>query len=704
MVRSAWQSLNGPWDYASSGADDTRLPAAFVGKILVPYPFESALSGVRLPSPTNQRLWYHRTFRVPPDWLDRQQRVLLHFGAVNWECSVALNGHELGSHTGGYDAFEFDATESLKPGENDLTVDVRNPLTSDTPDAQILGKQRAHPVSVLYTASTGIWQSVWLEPVPAVHINFVKTISDIDAGVLHIFVNTDGIDTSVEIKLSDGANVIGTVSGKSNADTPLAIPNPHLWSPEDPHLYSLTVRLSAAGTDAVETYTAMRKISLGKDRLGRTCVLLNNKPVFQVGTLDQGYWPDGLYTAPTDEALKYDIVVAKQLGFNLLRKHAKVEPDRWYYWTDKLGMLVWQDMPQAFGDRFTDQTKRQWLTELTRMIATRANHPSIVMWTLFNEGWGQHDTAAITAMATQLDPTRLINSASGGYNQIVDGKMSRFRLPTPPGLGDINDTHTYPEPSTEKQDPTRALVCGEFGGVSLRLRGHLWTQGNFGYGKRVSNGWQLTQRYQDLLKDAYRLRDDGACAVVYTQIADVEEETNGLLTYDRALIKPIAEIVTAANHGNFPTLPAKPIDPAIVPTSEAAPQTWSYTTTQPDDRWSRVHFDAAGWKTGAAPFGKGYTANTDWHTDDIWMQRRVTLPATIPAKLKLLVQHDEDVQVFINGVLAADATGYTGDYAELPVSDAARAAIKPGDNVIAVHCDQTVGGQVVDVGLAEAAE
>jgi beta-galactosidase/beta-glucuronidase len=566
MTRPQWQSLNGPWDYALTGSTATAPPTAYGGKILVPYPYEAALSGIGQPSIPDQRLWYKRTFTVPADWRTNGRRVLLHFGAVNWDCTAFVNGQALGEHKGGYDGFEYDITPSLKPGANELLVSAWNPVSSDNPNAQVIGKQRLHPGGVLYTAATGIWQSVWLEPVFASHIVGLKLTPDIDSKALRLTVQTEGTSsgTQVNIIITDGKTVVAKTGGTADQEIRIPIPRPHLWSPDDPHLYALRVSIPGQFSDTVGSYFAMRKISLGKDTQGRTCVFLNNKYIFQVGALDQGYWPDGIYTAPTDDALHYDIDMAKQLGFNLLRKHAKVEPDRWYYWTDKLGMLVWQDIPQAFGDNFTDTTKQQWLTELRREIATHSNHPSIIVWTLFNEGWGQHDTEAITALARQLDPTRLINSASGGYNQLVDGKPSGYRLPTPSNLGDINDTHTYPDPTTEKQDPTRALVCGEFGGVGLRIPGHLWSSGVFGYGAPQKGGWELTRRYQKLWQEAYGLRDTlGASGVVYTQLTDVEEETNGLLTYDRAIVKPIAAIVKAANQGRFLSLP-----PPATPTGQ----------------------------------------------------------------------------------------------------------------------------------------
>ena len=692
LVRPDWQSLNGSWDYALTDAADATAPTAYDGRLLVPFPYESALSGVARPSIPDRRLWCRRTFAVPAGWAGR--RVLLHFGAVNWEAVVTLNGHALGTHRGGYDGLDFDATDALRPGDNELVVAIRNPLTADAPDAQVLGKQRVRPVSVLYTAATGIWQTVWIEPVPAQHIAAVTVTSDLTT--LHVTVDAGG--AAVTVAVADGNRTVATATGTGTLS--LLIPDPHLWTPADPHLYGLRV---TAGTDAVDSYAALRTVGLARDARGVTRIQLNGRFTFEVGALDQGYWPDGIYTAPTDAALKFDIEQARRLGFTLLRKHAKVEPERWYYWADTLGVLVWQDMPQAFGDGFTDAAKQQWLAELRAMIAGRRNHPSIVMWTLFNEGWGQHDTESITALARRLDPTRLINAASGGYNQPVAGRMSRFRLPTPAGVGDVNDTHTYPDPSTERQDDARALVCGEFGGVSMRVPGHDWSPGNFGYGTVVHDAWHLTDRYRQLLRQGYALGDAGASAVVYTQIVDVENETNGLLTYDRSVLKPLPDLIAAANRGQFPPMPPRPASDALVPTSADVPQTWSLTTDRPAADWAQPDFAAAGWHDAPAPFGHGYPVGTDWHAADIWLRRTVTLPATLPAHIAVTVLHDEDVEVYVNGVEAARAAGYNGDYVTLPMSAAARAALRPGrPNAIAVHCHNTTGGQVIDVGLIAA--
>jgi hypothetical protein len=694
MTRTAWQSLNGLWDYGLTDSSADAAPAAYDGQILVPYPYESALSGVGKPSPATQRLWYRRKFTVPAAW--RGQRVLLHFGAVNWDSTVSVNGHALGSHKGGYDPFDYNITNALVPGANTLIVSAFNPLRSDVPDAQVLGKQRVHPGGIFYTGATGIWQSVWLEPVPAAHIVGLKLTPDVDAKTLHVIVSADGGSASVKITALDGAKTVATATGTAGSEMTLPVANPKLWSPSDPHLYSLKVSLVRNGKDAdsVGSYFAMRKISLGKDAQGRTTILLNNRPLFEVGVLDQGYWPDGIYTAPTDAALRSDIDAAKGFGFNLLRKHAKVEPERWYYWTDKLGMLVWQDMPQAFGT-LNDDAKAQWLTEWKREIATHYNHPSIIVWTTFNEGWGQHDTEAIVALTKHLDPSRLVNNASGW---------------TDAGVGDIRDTHAYPGPWSELPEPTRAAVNGEFGGVTMRVPDHMWTRSVFGYGKTLGESWQVTQKYQDLLKNGYGLRATrGTCALVYTQLTDVEQESNGLLTYDRAVVKVLPGIVQAANEGRFlplppePPAPPLPVNHDLVPTSEDVGRIWSYITQKPADDWAQPSFDASQWKTGPAPFGQGVgSPNTPW-TDtpgDIWLRRTVILPAVLPAKLVVRVIHDEDVEVYVNGVLAASAPGYVGDYVELPLSDAAYAALKPGaSNVIAVHCHQTVGGQVIDVGI-----
>jgi beta-galactosidase/beta-glucuronidase len=536
MSRSRWLNLNGLWQYTTT-APDAAPPANYPAhRILVPFAYESSLSGMGGASIPDQRLWYRRSFTVPAAW--QGQHVLLHLDAVNWDSSVFVNGHAVGTHRGGYTGFSFDITDQLQPGENELEVSAWNPLRANQPDAQVLGKQRMHPGGIFYTAATGIWQTVWLEPVAAVHITALRMTPDIDHQILRLTVSASA-DAQYRATAFDGGHAIAIGTGTAGRELDLAIPHPHLWSPDDPHLYTLKVTLVGAGAspDAVASYFAMRKISLGRDAQGQMRMLLNNHFVFEMGTLDQGYWPAGVYTAPTDAALRYDIAITKQLGFNLIRKHAKVEPPRWYYWADKLGILVWQDMPQMFlakGQTLTPAASAEFEKEWRAEIAEFYNHPSIIVWTTFNEGWGQHDTAALVALTKQLDPSRLVNDASGWTDM---------------GVGDLQDTHAYPGPGDKPPATDRATVDGEFGGVTMAVPGHMWTTQKLkGYGAVLHDSRLVTSRYQDLLKKIAALRtSDNLSAAVYTQITDVEQEINGLLTYDRAVIKPNLAAIRAAN-------------------------------------------------------------------------------------------------------------------------------------------------------------
>ncbi|BCM91191.1 beta-galactosidase [Abditibacteriota bacterium] len=691
MVRSKWQSLNGLWSFGLNHFGSMFAPGDMNGQILVPFPYESSLSGIGQPSPVTQKLWYKRTFTIPKAW--KSQSVLLHFGAVNYESTVTLNGRALGSHKGGFDSFDFDITSQLRDGENELVVSVLNPIKTDVADAQVVGKQRTKPGGIFYTGATGIWQSVWLEPVPVAHIDSLKITPDVDTSQLRLTVNSSG-NAPISVSALDGGKTIASVKGTANTELIIPIKNAKLWSPDSPTLYDLKVTLGTGkNADSVNSYFAMRKISLGKDDQGRTRIFLNNKFVFQVGALDQGYWPDGIWTAPTDDALKYDIQIAKTLGWNMLRKHAKVEPARWYYWTDKLGMLVWQDMPQMYGGpqgALSDAAKNQFDTEWRTILSQKHNSPSIVVWTTFNEGWGQHDTPRVVAYTKALDPSRLVNNASGWTDQNV---------------GDIHDTHAYPGPWSNEPEATRAAVNGEFGGITMSVPDHRWQNnaGVMGYGATLKSGWLATKRYQNLLETAYKLKETrGTSAIVYTQITDVEQEINGLLTYDRAVMKPDVKIIAAANRGEFLPLPPNP-NPELVPTSDDEASNWKYTTDKPADDWFGAAFNDTDWKTGAAPFGHDAGGiRTQWTTSDIWIRRTFDLPTQIPAKLNLLVKHDEDAEIYVNGVLAGTATGYTGDYVPISMSDAARATLKPGQNTLAVHVHQTTGGQGIDVGIAAA--
>lgn len=541
LVRDDWANLNGLWDYAIRPRDEGQ-PESFDGQILVPFCVESALSGVMKGVEPDQVLWYRRTFNVPEGWSGRN--VLLHFGAVDWEATVHVNGQNAGAHRGGYDPFSFDITELLKEGENEVVVRVWDP--TDQGD-QPRGKQVLEPEGIWYTPVTGIWQTVWLEPVAKDHIRSLRITPSASASQLTVQVEGSEEGT-VRVEARDGDAVVGSAEGRTGRPLAVTIAEPKLWSPDSPHLYDLTISLVRDGqvVDEVGSYAGLRSIEVKPDASGRNILFLNDEPLFQYGPLDQGWWPDGLYTAPTDEALRYDIEVTKQLGFNMARKHVKVEPARWYYHCDKLGLLVWQDMPSG-GDhpewiREVDvegpelrpgaEQAQGFTTELRELIEDFGNHPSIVSWVPFNERWGQFDTAGIVALMRTLDPTRPINAASGG----------NFL-----GVGDVLDVHSYPDPSMPRLDPYMAVVCGEFGGLGLPLEGHTWLdKGNWGY-RSYDTPEALTAAYLEKVEMLHPLIEQGLAAGVYTQTTDVEIEVNGLMTYDRRVIKMDSKAITEAN-------------------------------------------------------------------------------------------------------------------------------------------------------------
>lgn len=535
MVRDNWKNLNGLWDYSIQPLLQSQ-PQAWEGKILVPYPVESMLSGVSKKVGPAKKLWYKRKFTVPSTW--KNQRLLLHFEGVDWEASVWVNGKELGRHQGGYDAFTYDVTDALKQsGEQEIIVSVWDPSNDGYQPA---GKQYNNPRSIWYTSTTGIWQTVWLEPVPPISINDFKMIPDIGKQTLQVIVPhaaTPGY--SIEAVIYDKGVKITSEKGRFNDTLHLRINNSKLWSPASPFLYDLTINLyrNDKKTDAVTSYFGMRDIRLGKDNEGITRLLLNNEPLFQYGLLDQGFWPDGLYTAPTDEALKYDIQVQKDLGFNMIRKHVKVEPKRWYYWCDKIGMLVWQDMPS--GDKHikkdeadivrSAQSSYQFKTELKEMIDEHFNSPAIVAWVPFNEGWGQSETEDIVAMVKKLDNTRVVSATSGW----ADRK-----------LGDMSDIHVYPGPEMPPLETGRAAVLGEFGGQALVVKDHLWQSDLSrapGHIRTSTTAEDLQRVYEELMVKLMALKKKGLSAAIYTQTTDVETEVNGIMTYDRKLIKMNAE-------------------------------------------------------------------------------------------------------------------------------------------------------------------
>lgn len=535
MVREKWLNLNGLWEYAVV-AKDVKRPERWRGGLLVPFPIESALSGVKESVAPDQRLWYRRELAIPADW--RGQRVILHFGAVDWECSVRVNGKDVGEHRGGYDPFSFDVTDALSPeGRQSLEVAVWDPTDSAS---QPRGKQQLKPEGIWYTPVTGIWQTVWLEPVPAVSVSRLKLTPDIDRQTLSVDValggQTDGCETVATARSKD--QTIATARRAAGKTLTLNIDNPQLWSPDSPFLYDLTVEVHKAGQpiDRVASYFGMRKSSLGQVN-GVARMMLNNRPLFQLGPLDQGWWPDGLYTPPSEAAMANDVEVLKKLGFNMLRKHVKVEPARYYYLCDRLGMLVWQDMPSAMSTSKSEKIRRegpedvtlspeaetQFRAELRAMIDALISAPSIVVWVPFNEGWGQHDTNTVLRWVQSYDPTRLVGGPSGWEDR---------------GYGDLKDMHRYPGPAMFPALGHRATVLGEFGGLGLPMPGHLWwtDKKNWGY-QTFESQEALQKRYGELIEQLVPLVGQGLSAAIYTQTTDVEGEVNGLLTYDREVVK-----------------------------------------------------------------------------------------------------------------------------------------------------------------------
>jgi Glycosyl hydrolases family 2, sugar binding domain/Glycosyl hydrolases family 2, TIM barrel domain/Glycosyl hydrolases family 2 len=675
MARRNWINLNGPWSYAITGADAPR-PASFDKQILVPFPIESQLSGAGVWVAPQQRLWYRRVFTAPPH--PAGQRVLLNFGAVDWECAVYVNGALAGEHRGGFDPFTFDITPHLRPaGDQELVVAVRDPTDEGQ---QPRGKQVRRPRGIYYTAVTGIWQTVWAETVPEAHVTSLRIDPDLDGRLVRVRVEGSGAGGAVTVTVLDGEREIRRVTGTKGSPIGVAITAPRPWSPDDPFLYTLRVRY---GSDEVQSYFGMRSIAVRADASGVRRLFLNGKPLFQLGLLDQGWWPDGLYTAPTDEALAFDIQKTRELGFNVIRKHVKVEPARWYYHADRLGMIVWQDMPS--GDNRGPEAETNFERELKSVIDALRNHPSIVMWVPFNEGWGQHATERYVAWLKGYDPTRIVNNTSGW----TDAKV-----------GDVVDLHAYPGPAMPPLERNRAAMLGEFGGLGLPLDGHTWLdRGNWGYRSYTSLA-DMNAAYRDLLAQLRLHAGDGLASAIYTQTTDVEIEVNGVMTYDRGVTKLDAESI-AANRRMYET-PPRIVH--VAPASDREAQTWRYTTAQPPASWSETTFDDGTWQRGTSGFGALETrfarVGTEWKTADIWLRRHVTVPSGLTAP-HLRVFHDDDAQVYINGVLAAQLPGANPGFAYVPLSAAARAALRAGDNVIAVHAHQNRGGQFVDVGIAD---
>lgn len=560
MERKDWQNLNGLWKYAITPADASSMGEA-EGDILVPFAIESSLSGVGRTVADSCALWYHRTFTVPSSW--KNMKVLLNFGAVDWSCEVSVNGKKAGSHKGGYGAFSMDITKYLKgKGANELTVKVLD--ATDKSGFQPRGKQVSNPHGIWYTSVTGIWQTVWIEAVnKTAYISDFSVESDIAKGTFTVSPRITGKADEVIVDVEFPGGSAKTMKVKAGESAVIKVSDPRLWTPDHPDLYDISITLKKSGNvlDKVKGYAAMRSISKVKDANNHLRMALNGEPLFQFGPLDQGWWPDGLYTAPTEEAMKYDIEKTKEMGFNMIRKHVKVEPARWYYLCDKLGMLVWQDMPSTAGHKqggniwsqnvkdeggnnyynsgsdanIPDEWKKNFKNEWKEIISQHKCFPCIVVWVPFNEAWGQFDTKAIAAFTAEQDPTRLVNVASGGNWE--SGKV-----------GDILDSHFYhDEPRLRIWDPALVNVLGEYGGYGLALEGHLWQKDkNWGY-IQYKNGEEVSDAYVKSAEALIPEVEAGCSAAVYTQTTDVEGEVNGLMTYDREVVKVNILRVAAAN-------------------------------------------------------------------------------------------------------------------------------------------------------------
>ena len=698
MVRNEWLNLNGIWDLRKGIKGEAYDPEnfTFTQKILVPFPIESALSGIMEES-DSQCYWYKRSISIPETM--KGKNILLHFDAVDWETVVYVNGIKVGKHTGGYDPFYFDITAALKDQEKQELVVYTYDNTGA--EGQAKGKQALNKWGCWYTPVSGIWQTVWLEPVNPVYIEDLMIRPDVDNSCLKMRVNTNetfGVTVNISLLDKEGNKIATLENDKVGRLLTIPIDNPHLWSVEDPYLYDLDIAILKDGiqTDAVSSYCGMRKIEVKK--VGETPrIFLNGKQIFQMGPLDQGWWPDGLYTAPSDEALLFDIKAMKALGFNMIRKHIKIEPARWYMHCDREGILVWQDLPSPnLPSGYEDYAKKNFEDESKRIITAFRNHPSIIQWVVFNEGWGQFDTERMTQIVIGEVGQSLVCCASGW----VDAP-----------IGDIKDSHSYPNPSCPL-DETRAGVCGEYGGITLKVQGHIWPGGDFQY-TTVETGKDFTVLFNNLADKVIDHYYYGLNAAVYTQLSDVEIEKNGIYTYDRRVLKPYSatgELKTKIEECiNLPQSGIK-VKP-ILSTAKEHKYKWRYTTSSDvPRRWFAKEFDDRTWAEGEAAFGSSSIWNganlisTPWNTSQIHMRRWFRLGDVTPEMInamRFLLYHDDDIHIYINGVWAASKKGSVSNYIPFDISYEAKQTLKPNSwNLIAVEGLQDGGVQIMDVGIS----
>ena len=764
LVRDNWTNLNGIWRLAKKpsltgfGIYSTFAPDDFRLKIMVPYPIESALSGIMDNDYSNPNKFYayRRTFVVADADRAEDKRIILHFEAVDWEAQVFVNGQKAGVHQGGFDPFWFDITDYLAAGEQEqeLVVHIWDPTSGGNPS----GKQTSRPQGIWYTPSSGIWQTVWYESVPPVRIAGLNVTPDVDNNAVKIRVNTSGTAQgalTAQVQVLDAAgDVVSTDNISVNAEQSVSISAPQLWSPSSPYLYGLKVTLKEGGDakDEAQSYFGMRKVSLGTLR-GKPFTMLNGEPIFHFGTLDQGFWPDGLHTAPSYEALRFDIEKTKELGFNMIRKHIKTEPARWYYYCDSIGIMVWQDMPTSYDDQqyggynhgnlicngsladsavcvsnggnSDEAVRANFLRESQQIVQKFSHFPSIVVWVPYNEGWGQYGTGPVGLRHTRngvnlvrsLDTTRLINPVSGWHQYENAG----YDL----AGGDIFDKHNYREPALwDNPSNKRANFCGETGGYSFGIAGHNWA-GNMGnyddgtlttFDSACAACVKFADRFRKFGDIAFSRTLEGINGIVYTQITDVEEELNGLWTYDRKVCK-LSDTARMVLMQVIDTMKnwVQNVE-YILPTAIDGSESWKYVTGNASyaapEGWNTQAFDDSGWQEGIGGFGNdnppGSKIRTQWNNQNIYLRKTVNIPAMTDgekAQMRLAIHHDEGFELYINGVPAASATGYLSAYKTFDISAEARAAIVyGGNNLIAIHCAQTAGGQYIDAGIIMSVE
>jgi len=703
LVRGNWENLNGLWSYAVT-PKNAEMPAAWEGNILVPFALESALSGVKRMLDPKELLWYRRTLDVTPR---RGERLLLHFGAVDFRTQVWLNGREVTCvpHEGGNLPFTLDITGFVKAGANELVLSVWDPSNTGH---QSVGKQDLKPHGCMYTRVSGIWQTVWMEWVPAAYVQGYRVVTDIDAGTVAVTVipagELMGAGAEVEVLLGGKSVAKGAVKGWTEPVV-LSVPNAQLWSPETPTLYDLRITLKGRdATDTVTGYFGMRKVEWRKDEKGVPRFYVNNKRIFMQGTLDQGWWPDGLLTPPSDDAMAFDIGLLKRSGFNMMRKHIKVEPLRYYYLCDKMGLFVWQDMVSGWHDG--EDRYQLYRAELKEMVDLLQTSPCIVMWVPYNEGWGQPGKAKTNMTldwVKQYDPTRLVNGPSGWTDH---------------GVGDAIDMHQYPGPNMLPVMENRLSVLGEFGGIGLAVEGHTWATGNnWGYVSDKTTDESFA-RYTSLIRALARLASRGLAASVYTQTSDVEIEINGLVTYDRKHVKYDAAALTKLHQTVYDAAQKTVLlsYKTLVPSSKGdTGLVWKYTTEQPADNWAAPDFDDGAWKTGEAGFGNAEIktpgrhpearVRTDWETKTLWLRRAFDFTGDVPEQAALDIFFDEDPVVYLNGVELRVFKGYTTKYTHEEVNaEAFRKALRQGRNVLAVKVINVGGGAYIDLGIEQVIE